>query len=133
MNRTAAVANSTGVEGLDLILQGGLVPARTYLVEGTPGAGKTTLAMQFLLEGLRREEKCLYVTLSERKYELEASAQTHGWSLDGIEIREYIISDASIERDKELTMFHSSEVELGETMARILRDIETFRPRRAVI
>src|SRR3954466_3709485 len=108
MNQTADVTNSSGIEGLDLVLQGGLIPARTYLVEGTPGAGKTTLAMQFLLEGLRRGEKCVYVTLSESKSELEASALSHGWKLDGIEIREYIISDASVERDTEVTMFHSS-------------------------
>jgi len=133
MNQTANVPNSTGIEGLDLILQGGLIPARTYLIEGTPGAGKTTLAMQFLLEGLRRGEKCLYITLSESKMELEASAHAHGWQLGGIEIREYIISEASVARDKELTMFHSSEVELGETMSRILRDIENARPRRVVI
>jgi circadian clock protein KaiC len=133
MNQTAHVPNSTGIEGLDLILQGGLIPARTYLIEGTPGAGKTTLSMQFLLEGLRRGEKCLYVTLSESTAELEASARSHGWDLDGIEIREYIISDASVERDEELTMFHSSEVELGSTMSRILRAIEASRPRRVVI
>jgi circadian clock protein KaiC len=133
MNQTANVPNSSGIEGLDLILHGGLIPARTYLVDGTPGAGKTTLAMQFLLEGLRRGEKCVYVTLSESGAELQASARSHGWQLDGIEIREYIISDATVERDKELTMFHSSEVELGDTMARMLRDIEALRPRRLVI
>jgi circadian clock protein KaiC len=133
MNPNARVRNSTGIEGLDLILQGGVVPARTYLIEGTSGAGKTTLAMQFLLEGVRLGETCLYVTLSESRIELEASAQSHGWTLDGIEVREYIISDASVKRDAELTMFHSSEVELGNTMARILHDIEAMRPRRVVV
>lgn len=133
MNQTAHVPNSTGIEGLDIVLQGGLLPGRTYLIEGTPGAGKTTLAMQFLLEGLRRDERCLFVTLSETRAELEASSRSHGWNLDGIEIREYIISDASVERDRELTMFHSSEVELGDTMSRILRDVQAFKPRRVVI
>ena len=123
----------TGVAGLDHILYGGLVPFRTYLVEGTPGAGKTTLAMQFLLEGTRQNEKSLYITLSETKEELEYSARAHGWSLEGIHVREYIISDANMEREREITMYHSAEVELGETMTRMLADIQQIKPHRIVI
>ncbi|HVF27849.1 MAG TPA: ATPase domain-containing protein, partial [Pyrinomonadaceae bacterium] len=78
----------TGIEGLDDILQGGLPANRVYLVEGEPGTGKTTLALQFLMEGVRLGEAGLYVTLSETKEELEASARSHGWSLDGINIHE---------------------------------------------
>jgi circadian clock protein KaiC len=123
----------TGVDGLDRILGGGLIPYRTYLVEGMPGSGKTTLAMQYLAEGVRRGEKSLYITLSESRAELLASAAAHGWTLDGVEIREYIITDASMERDRELTMYRPSEIELGDTMARMLADVESIRPDRIVI
>src|SRR3954452_25103577 len=79
---------STGIAGLDDILRSGLTPGRLYLIEGTPGSGKTTLALQFLLEGKRLGERTLYVTLSETKRELIATARSHGWSLDGIDIHE---------------------------------------------
>jgi circadian clock protein KaiC len=123
----------TGIEGLDQVLHGGLPPYRTYLVEGSPGAGKTTLAMQFLMEGARAKQRTLYITLSETSDELRTSAKSHGWSLEGVDIREYIITDASMERDRELTMFHASDVELGDTMSRMLRDIEALHPDRIVI
>jgi len=77
--------DSTGIAGLDEILCGGLTPDRVYLVEGVPGSGKTTLALQFLLEGVRRGERVLYVTLSETESELQGIAQSHGWSLEGID------------------------------------------------
>ncbi len=73
----------TGIAGLDDILNGGFIPNRLYLIEGNPGAGKTTLALQFLFEGVKREEKCLYITLSETTEELEAGAQSHGWVARG--------------------------------------------------
>src|SRR5690348_3240918 len=78
----------TGVEGLDEVLHGGLLPERFYLIDGNPGSGKTTLALQFLLDGVRKGEKCLFVTLSETLEELAAGAHSHGWSLDGIEVVE---------------------------------------------
>ena len=124
---------TTGLPGLDLILQGGLLASRTYLVEGTPGAGKTTLAMQYLIEGVRQGQKVLYITLSESRTELLASAAGHGWTLDGVDIREYIVTEASIERDREITMYHSSEIELGHTMHRIIADVESLRPDRVVV
>jgi circadian clock protein KaiC len=124
---------TTGVRGLDEILLGGLPENRIYLLEGSPGAGKTTLAMQFLLEGARRNQRSMYITLSETAEELRSSANSHGWSLDGVNIREYIITDASVDRDREITMYHTPELELGETMARILKDIHEFRPERVVI
>ncbi|MEO7805442.1 MAG: ATPase domain-containing protein, partial [Steroidobacteraceae bacterium] len=80
--------SKTGIAGLDEILHGGLIARRLYLIDGNPGAGKTTLALQYLLEGVKAGEKCLYVTLSESREELEAGARSHGWSLDGIEIVE---------------------------------------------
>lgn len=79
---------STGIPGLDGVLGGGLMPSRLYLLEGSPGAGKTTLALQFLMEGRSRGERGLFVTLSETTEELEAIAVSHGWSLDGIDFFE---------------------------------------------
>lgn len=123
---------STGIVGLDSILHGGLTPNRIYLVEGDPGAGKTTLALQFLLEGVRRGEPALYMTLSESAAELAAVARSHGWDTDGITIREYLASEAAFGQEP-VTMYHSSEVELGETLKRMLDDIDTLKPKRIVL
>src|SRR6187200_23909 len=110
----------TGIPGLDDILGGGLIPHRLYLIDGDPGAGKTTLALQFLLEGIRAREKCLYITLSETKEELSASAASHGWSLDGIEIVELTAEESDLDGESQVTMYHPSEVELTETTRRVL-------------
>jgi circadian clock protein KaiC len=123
---------ATGVEGLDDVLVGGLTPHHLYLVEGQPGSGKTTLAMQFLREGVRRGERVLYVTLSETREELEAVASSHGWTLDGISIRELAPSEQSLLPEDQYTMFHPSEIELGETIKAILGEVESTRPTRAV-
>jgi circadian clock protein KaiC len=122
----------TGIEGLDQILGGGLTPNRMYLLEGVPGSGKTTLALQFLQEGARRGEPVLYVTLSETEDELRGVAASHGWSLDGITIRELVPSEASLQPDEQYTMFHPSEVELSETTKTILKDVEQTKPARIV-
>src|SRR4051812_3016624 len=87
---------STGIAGLDDILFGGLPVHRVYLVEGQPGTGKTTLSLQFLLEGSRNGERCLYVTLSETAAELREVAKSHGWSLDGIELYELEATEARL-------------------------------------
>jgi len=129
---SAGTRQSTGVEGFDNVLGGGFVPNRLYLVEGVPGSGKTTLALQFLLEGARRGERVLYVTLSESQEELRGVAESHGWSLDGINIRELIPSEDSLQPDDNYTMFHPSEVELTETTRAILGDVARVQPTRVV-
>ncbi len=123
---------ASGVSGLDEVLGGGFTPRRLYLIEGVPGSGKTTLAMQFLIEGVRCREPVLYVTLSETKEELEDTATSHGWSLDGITIREMVPSEASLNDDEQYTMFHPSEVELHETIKKILEEVERLKPQRVV-
>lgn len=123
----------TGVAGLDDILAGGLTPHRLYLVEGIPGSGKTTLAMQFLLEGVRRGEPVLYVALSETEDELRGVATSHGWLLDGISIRELVPTEATLQSDEQYTVFHPSEIELSETTKTILADVERIKPTRVVI
>jgi circadian clock protein KaiC len=129
---TAEVCAATGVQGLDEVLAGGFNVNRLYLVEGVPGSGKTTLALQFLIEGARLGERVLYVTLSETAEELHAVARSHGWSLDGIEVRELVPSEESLHPDEQYTMFHPSEVELSETTRTILADVERLRPSRVV-
>jgi circadian clock protein KaiC len=122
----------TGIAGLDDILSGGLIPNRVYLVDGDPGAGKTTLSLQYLLEGVRQGEKCLYVTLSETREELLASAASHGWSLDGIEIFELVGNFEDLDGQAEVTMFHPSEVELTETTQKLLAAVGRVNPNRVV-
>lgn len=122
----------TGVPALDDVLGGGFTPYRLYLIEGAPGSGKTTLALQFLREGVRLGESVLYVTLSETEAELRGVAASHGWSLDGITIRELTPSEGALTPEDHYTMFHPSEVELGETTKTILDEVERIRPSRVV-
>src|SRR5262245_6173037 len=123
---------SSGIEGLDDILCGGFSRERLFLLEGVPGSGETTLAMQFLIAGVATGERVLYVTLSETEAELGAAADSHGWSLEGIDIRELVPSEASLQPDDQYTMFHPSEVELSETTRTILADVDRLRPTRVV-
>ena len=123
-----AIAASTGIEGLDDILRGGYPRGRLLLVEGDPGVGKTTLALQFLLEGRDRGERCLYITLSETREELEAVAAAHGWSLDGIELFELPVSHTTLHERN--TLFHPSEVELAETTKAVVELCNHVKPAR---
>lgn len=129
----AEAKQSTGIAGLDQILRGGLTPERLYLIEGVPGAGKTTLALQFLMEGVRNQEPVLYITLSETENELHAVAASHGWNLDGIHVHEVITSEDLLDPAQQHTMFHPSEVELGDTTRDISAAVEAIKPRRVVI
>lgn len=125
--------SASGVPGLDDVLHGGLIAGRLYLIDGEPGAGKTTLALQYLMQGVREGESCLYVTLSETAAELRAGADSHGWSLDGIEIVELVADEYDLLGESDLTMYHPSEVELNETTKRILEAVERCKPRRMAL
>jgi circadian clock protein KaiC len=131
MSASADVA-ATGITGLDHILLGGFPRNRVYLIQGDPGVGKTTLGMQFLLEGIRLGETALYITLSETRDELHAVAKSHGWSLEGLNIYEQLIGEEAL-TDDETTVFYPSEIELGETIKGMLLEVERIKPKRVVI
>ncbi len=123
----------TGNDYLDDILGGGLTKNRVYLLQGNPGAGKTTLSLKFLMDGAKNGEKTLYLTLSESKNELQAVARSHHWSLEGIEIFEILTLQRELEPDNQYTMFQPSEVEFGATTSAIIEEIERVKPVRIVI
>ncbi len=118
----------TGIAGLDDILAGGLARNRLFLIEGTPGTGKTTLALQVLQSAAARGESVLYVTLSETEEELRAVGASHGWTLDGVPLQELIPSEDSLDPGQQYTLFHASEVELGATIKTILTTVERLNP-----
>ncbi|HKY92016.1 MAG TPA: ATPase domain-containing protein [Nevskiaceae bacterium] len=121
-----------GISGLDDVLNGGLTPEELYLIEGVPGSGKTTLGMQFLMEGARRGESTMYVSLSETESEIRLIAESHGWNLDGVHLREFTTSAEALAPGEHYTIFHPAEVELGTTMSRILGEVEALQPLRVV-
>ena len=123
----------TGIDGLDDVLGGGLQRRRLYLVEGVPGSGKTTLALQFLRTAVARGEGVLYVTLSETLEELNSVAASHGWSLDGVLVHEMMPSEGVLDPDEQSTMFHPSEIELAQTTRSILADVDRHNPTCVVI
>jgi circadian clock protein KaiC len=123
---------SSGSPALDYILRGGYAANRIHLLEGEPGAGKTTLALQFLLEGVSKGERCLYITLSESKDELLHVAGTHGWSLDGIEIFELVPPELSLDPEREQSIVYASDLELGETVQMVKDEVTRIAPGRVV-
>ena len=114
-----------------MILGGGLPANRLYLLEGSPGTGKTTLSLQYLLDGAAHGEKGLYITLSESEEELRASAATHGWTLDQLEIHE-LVSELGLDPDSEQTILHPSDLELGEIIKEVMRRVDDLQPARVV-
>ena len=118
----------TGIEGLNDILAGGLQRRRLFLLEGSPGTGKTTIALQFLLEGLKTKQQALYITLSETREELAATAASHGWELGGLEIFELQPPESALDPHEQQTIVYSSDLDLGETTQRILAEIERVNP-----
>ena len=123
----------SGIEGLDDILSGGFERGRMFLLEGNPGTGKTTIAMQLLMAGAKAGERCLYITLSETEGELRSSAASHGWSLDGIDIFELIPPENLLDEDQQQSLLYSSDLELGETTKRIFDIVEEVKPARVVL
>jgi len=121
---------STGVQGLDKILNGGLSASRMYLLEGTPGTGKTTFGLKYLMAGAKQGDAGLYITLSETETELRAVVAAHGWSLDGIKVQE-LGNDLGLTAAAQ-TILHPSEIELGETIKSMTQEVERLNPRRVV-
>ena len=122
-----------GIDGLDDITSGGLARGRLFLLEGSPGTGKTTIATQFLLNGAEAGEKGLYITLSETEDELRAGAASHGWSLDDFEIFELIPPESLLDEEQQQSLLYSSDLELGETTKRIIEVVDRLQPDRIVL
>ena len=129
VTRDAAI----GIVGLDDVLSGGLERGRVYLIEGSPGAGKTTIAMQYLMTGAAQGESCLYITLSETEDELRATAVSHQWTLDGIDIYELVPPESLLDEEQQQSLLYSSDLELGETTRRIFEAFERTKPDRVVL
>ena len=123
----------SGIAGLDDVLSGGLERGRVFLLEGSPGTGKTTIALQFLRTGAARGERCLYITLSETEDELRASARSHDWDLDGLSLFELVPPESLLDEEQQQSLLYSSDLELGETTRRIFDAFERVKPDRVVL
>ena len=131
-SRTGGSVVSTGLPSLDYILDGGYAFNRVHLLEGEPGSGKTTLGLQFLLDGHAQGERCLYITLSESRGELLQVAETHGSDMTGIEIFELVPPELSLDADREQSIVYSSDLELGETVNMVMDEVRRVEPSRIV-
>ena len=123
---------ATGIEGLDHILLGGFPRNHVYLLQGDPGVGKTTLGLQFLLEGIREGETSLYITLSETADELRAVAESHHWDVSKLHVFEQLVGEGSLDGE-DTTVFYPSEVELGQTIKAMLEEVDRIKPQRVVL
>jgi len=133
-NATLLPRASTGVEGLDFVLDGGFARNRLHLLEGNPGAGKTTVALQFLMAGAALGEVGIYVSLAETERELRDGARSHGWTIDDkIEIFELVPPESVLDPEQQQSLLYSSDLELGETTRRMLAEIARVKPKRVVI
>jgi circadian clock protein KaiC len=132
-NTSTQLFATTGIPGLDEILTGGLTQDRLFLIEGSPGSGKTTLAMQFLLEGARQGERTLYISLAESEVELRSVAASHGWSMDGITVLDVMPDEDILDPAQQTSIFHPGEIEMAETTKIILDAVEKYRPKRVVL
>lgn len=135
MTKTAGLEQraATGISAFDDIMSGGFARGHMYLLEGEPGAGKTTLALQFLMAGVKLGERVLYITLSESQQELKFVAQSHGWNVDGIDVMELSYLDDRHKPESQYTVFDAADVELGDTMNRLREQVETIKPQRVVV
>ena len=133
MRRGVENRSATGIQGLDDVLSGGLACDRSFLLEGNPGTGKTTIALQFLLAGAAAGERGLYVTMSETESELRASAESHGWKLEGIDIYELAPPESLLTEEQQQSLLYSSDLELGESTKRIFEAFDRVKPHRLVI
>src|ERR1700728_1861585 len=136
MNSVVSNAKSAkpGIWGLDNILSGGFSRGHLFLVEGAPGTGKTTIALQFLMEGARAGEKCLYITLSETENELRDGAASHGWTLgDGIEGFELLPPESLLDAQQQQSLLYPSDLELAEPTKQIFEAVERAQPSRVVL
>ena len=124
---------AVGIAGLDDILGGGLERRRLFLLEGSPGTGKTTISTEFVMTGARAGERCLYITLSETEEELRGGAASHGWDFKGVDIFELIPPESILDEDQQQSLIYSSDLELGESTKRIFKEFERVRPDRVVL
>ena len=123
---------TTGIQGLDEILEGGLPGGHLYLIEGESGAGKSTMGLQFLLAGRERGERCLWIAMSETEPELREAARSHGWSLEGIDVLNLLLPQSALKPEEKYTFFSPADVELNDTVRLILEAVERIRPHRVV-
>lgn len=123
----------TGISGLDNILRGGLPAGRLYLTQGKPGSGKTTLALEFLIEGAKRKEKSLYITLSETRDELDTVAHSHGWNLNGVTVHDFSAVSEMVLPDASQSVFPRADVELGQVVNSVMEAVKAANPSRVVI
>jgi circadian clock protein KaiC len=125
--------DTSGVSGLDEILHGGFPHSHFFLIEGEPGAGKTTLGLQFLMDGARQGSRALYITMSESENELRQIARSHGWSLEGVTLYQYAPQGANLSPEEQYSVFHPSDVEFQDTTQEILTEIKRINPARVVL